>query len=113
MGKHLILIRSKIGNHYSLLNVNIVVLRFMGPLCIRRSAWNSLPLTFKLVHMKSYTVCHWSSSHPQLSCKQTIRLESRLPRYLTNFVVEKWCGNTLISYYGMLNKIWVDGPQSM
>jgi len=49
------------------LDVNVVVLRCMRPLCFRHSAWNSLPLTFKLAHMKSYTVCHWGPSHPQLS----------------------------------------------
>src|SRR6218665_3138184 len=98
------------SDHYSHLNVNLVILSFMGPLCIRHSAWNGLPLTFKLVHMKSYTVCLWGPSHPHLSSKQTTRLKSRALRYVTNVVVKKWPGNTLMSYYGMLNKLWSVDP---
>jgi len=33
--------------------------------------------------------------------------------YVTNSIVKKWHENTLMSRYGMLNKIWVGGPQSI
>src|SRR6218665_1116597 len=45
--------------------------------CITHSAWSSLPLTFKLVHVKSYTGYHWGPSHSQFLYNQTTRVESR------------------------------------
>jgi len=49
-------------------------------------------------------VTAWSPSHPQISYKQTAKVESLSHEYhyVTSFVAKKWHGNTLMSHYGML-----------